>query len=289
MVGAATINGTVAPGASIGTLNFSSTLTLNDGSKASMEINNTDGTRTADRAAASGAVAYAGKLKLTYSGNQLNNGDSFTLFTGSGYSGAFTGLELVGWPDTSKRVVLSSLTTDGTISIAANTAPTAADTTLKTTKNTANAFAVAKYAGDLDGDFITVTVSDPANGTAAVVNGKVQYTPDTDFVGSETFTYTVADPSGPSDAGTVSVTVTDPSGEGLTILNVQPNVPASGQATITYAGRPGHLYDVERAEVATGPWTDIGDSTASELGTTDFVDTSAPGSAFYRMKSKSAP
>ena len=51
-------------------------------------------------------------------------------------------------------------------------------------------------------------VAGPANGTVAVDNGSVTYTPAANFSGSDTFRYTVRDLAGfESDAGTVTITV----------------------------------------------------------------------------------
>ena len=53
-------------------------------------------------------------------------------------------------------------------------------------------------------------VSDPAHGTAEIVDGQVKYTPDTDYEGSDSFTYTVnsADGQG-NETATVNITVMD--------------------------------------------------------------------------------
>ena len=62
---------------------------------------------------------------------------------------------------------------------------------------------------DPNGDPLTVTtVSDPANG-GTVINpdGTVTYTPDKDFNGTDSFTYTISDGNGGTDTATVTVTV----------------------------------------------------------------------------------
>jgi VCBS repeat-containing protein len=51
------------------------------------------------------------------------------------------------------------------------------------------------------------SVSNPANGTATITGGQIQYTPDPDFFGTETFTYTISYPGGATDTATVTVTV----------------------------------------------------------------------------------
>ncbi|MHB8968953.1 MAG: Ig-like domain-containing protein [Pirellulaceae bacterium] len=55
----------------------------------------------------------------------------------------------------------------------------------------------------------TATDLKPAHGTAVISNGKVSYTSTKDYVGTDTFTYTVIDNLGNSDVATVTVTVTD--------------------------------------------------------------------------------
>ena len=61
-----------------------------------------------------------------------------------------------------------------------------------------------------EGDaFNVVGVTAPANGTAVVVGNTIDYTPNLNFNGTDTFTYTVADvPAGATSVGTVTVTVT---------------------------------------------------------------------------------
>jgi len=59
-------------------------------------------------------------------------------------------------------------------------------------------------------DFFVVQIADPDNGTAVYHNdGTMTYTPDDNFAGTETFTYTIADARGPGSfvVGTVTVTV----------------------------------------------------------------------------------
>lgn len=53
------------------------------------------------------------------------------------------------------------------------------------------------------------SVSDPPRGTASVMNGMVQYRPDDNFFGTDTFTYTITYPGGVTDTGTATVTVTN--------------------------------------------------------------------------------
>ncbi|MDQ3458788.1 MAG: cadherin-like domain-containing protein, partial [Deinococcota bacterium] len=62
---------------------------------------------------------------------------------------------------------------------------------------------------DPDGDPLTVTVvSNPANGSAAINEGAtVTYTPNEGFVGTDAFTYEIADGRGGAATATVTVQV----------------------------------------------------------------------------------
>ena len=62
---------------------------------------------------------------------------------------------------------------------------------------------------DPNGDALTITIDGPpANGTATVNNGKVVYTPNAGFTGSDSFTYIASDGKDGTAAGAVTITVT---------------------------------------------------------------------------------
>lgn len=88
------------------------------------------------------------------------------------------------------------------------------------------------YANDvnLTGNPFTVNfVSDPANGTVDIINGRVTYSPDLNFNGTDTFTYTITDGAFTSSAVTVSVAVTP--------VNDAPTITGSG-LTVNEADGP---------------------------------------------------
>jgi hypothetical protein len=66
---------------------------------------------------------------------------------------------------------------------------------------------------DTDGDQLGIlSVQDGVNGSAALVDGRVQFTPTAGYVGPASFTYTVSDGQGGTSTATVNVTVNaDPS------------------------------------------------------------------------------
>lgn len=92
--------GTLAPGASVGTLTINNSLTLNAASAVVMEINKDGGNLTNDLVTGlTGTLNYAGTLTVsntTTDGTLLAMGDKFTLFTkgSGGYAGAFTAINL---------------------------------------------------------------------------------------------------------------------------------------------------------------------------------------------------
>ena len=100
---------------------------------------------------------------------------------------------------------------------------------------------------DLDGDTITlVAIGSASNGTATMVQGgKVVYTPDPGFVGTDTITYMITDGNGNTTTGIIIITVTDaciapvlqnvyagtPNGTSVTVM---PNVTSQAGDTLTY-------------------------------------------------------
>ncbi|NLY02168.1 MAG: cadherin-like domain-containing protein, partial [Rhodopirellula sp.] len=96
-----------------------------------------------------------------------------------------------------------------------NTPPVAVNDTAVTNENTAVVVAVLANDQDVDGSLnaaSVLVVAQPAHGTATVsaATGEITYTPATDFVGDDRFSYTVADDKGAvSNEATVSVTVDD--------------------------------------------------------------------------------
>ena len=92
-----------------------------------------------------------------------------------------------------------------------NDAPIATDDSYTLAKNsTATAFDVVSNDTDVDGDLLAIVfVNSPDHGGSASIQGNnILYTPAADFVGTETFSYTISDGSGGTDSGTISVDVT---------------------------------------------------------------------------------
>ena len=102
--------------------------------------------------------------------------------------------------------ISGAATAEQTIESVFNGPPVANDDCAKTCEN--NQVLIDVLANDQDPDCDSLALSDvsnPAHGTACIVNGKIQYTPDNDWNGEDTFTYCVTDGKGGTDTGTVTV------------------------------------------------------------------------------------
>lgn len=90
-----------------------------------------------------------------------------------------------------------------------NNAPTASDIAFSLTQNTSVKIDFPGH--DLDGDPLSYEIVDqPKNGSLASTGVGAVYTPATDFIGQDSFTYTVSDGIVVSDPYTVSITVDQP-------------------------------------------------------------------------------
>ena len=92
---------------------------------------------------------------------------------------------------------------------AANRAPDAVDDSATLDEDTSLAIAVLTNDNDPDGDPLTVAATtSPSHGSVAVnPEGTITYTPEANYHGSDSFTYTIGDGRGGADTATVSVTV----------------------------------------------------------------------------------
>ena len=95
-----------------------------------------------------------------------------------------------------------------------NHPPTALDKAVTTKRNAAVPMNLLDGAADVDGDALTlIAVSDPLHGTVSQQSGgHVVYKPDHNYIGPDSFTYTVSDGHGNSVTKTVSLTVTKSNG-----------------------------------------------------------------------------
>jgi hypothetical protein len=89
-----------------------------------------------------------------------------------------------------------------------NIAPVAGDDSFTFDEDTPIVLDVLTNDADADGDSLSiVNLSEPANGSLLLVDGILTYTPDSDFFGSDSFTYQASDGTALSDVVTVSLTI----------------------------------------------------------------------------------
>ncbi len=91
---------------------------------------------------------------------------------------------------------------------ALNNPPVANDDAISTPNDSAVTIDALANDHDADGDDLTITiVSGPTHGTVEIVNNKLVYTPDSQFIGNDSITYQIDDGNGGQDTAVISVNV----------------------------------------------------------------------------------
>ena len=89
---------------------------------------------------------------------------------------------------------------------------------------------------DTENDILTIsTVSNPSHGNTTIENGKVKYTPNLNYNGSDSFTYTVRDGNGGTATATVNITV-NPVNDTPTAIEQNVSTDEDNNKSITLAG-----------------------------------------------------
>ncbi len=123
-----------------------------------------------------------------------------------------------------------------------NAEPNAVNDTATTDEDDAVTIDVLLNDTDSDGDTLDITsVGTPADGGAQIVLGdageEIQYTPDSDFNGADSFTYAISDGNGGTDSATVNLTVDPVDDEGSASLTAdEPEGTAPHEVTFTIDG-----------------------------------------------------
>ena len=118
-----------------------------------------------------------------------------------------------------------------------NDVPVATDDSATTKEDTPINIDVIANDSDVDGDSLSVTgVSDPAHGSVVInADGTVTYTPDADYYGDDSFTYTVSDGNGGITTGTVNITVVRKVASVYVLTTVSKTNPTVGETiTVTF-------------------------------------------------------
>src|SRR5207249_4942170 len=120
--GPVTVNGSLSPGSSLGTLTINNTLTLSGTTV--MELD-TGASPNSDRVTGLTSVTYGGTLTVNNIGPALAGGEIFTLFSAGSYSGSFGTLNLPSL-GTGLNWFTGNLGVDGSLIV--NRAPVAGNT-----------------------------------------------------------------------------------------------------------------------------------------------------------------
>ncbi|WP_199509758.1 Ig-like domain-containing protein [Nucisporomicrobium flavum] len=216
-----------------------------------------------DTAAATAGTAEPIDVLVNDTGQQLavtavtNPGHGAAAITGGGTGVRYTATAGYSGSDSFTYTVtdLGGVTSTGTVTVTVTAPVVIPATPLAAVADQATTAAgVAQVISPLgndtgDGPLTLQTAGTPAHGTADVSGSTVTYTPDSDFWGTDSFTYTVADAHGAVDTGTVTVTVTAgpaPADDTATVpygtttgINVLANDPA-GASLAEVTGAPAH-------------------------------------------------
>jgi hypothetical protein len=171
--------------------------------------------------------------------------------------------------------------------LAVNRAPIAGDDSLATYMNLAAAVPVSLLLtndSDPDNDPLDITdvsATSTNGGTVVLASGMVTYTPVTGYLGSDLFTYTLADGQGGTATGTVFVQVQLP---GTPTLNPGSWFFTNGHFNFSFSATPEVPYTIRAATNVAGPWDILTNRTADVNGLLTIEDTTepAPTMRFYR-------
>ncbi len=152
---------------------------------------------------------------ITLDNWQASNHIAFTIY-GSGTRIAYSldsSLLNLGTTELAPQLYVEYAPADATSPLPAptNTFPIAHLDSLTTIKNTPVSINVLSNDEGLSDAPINVTISTPAPNGRVVIgqNGNLTYTPDSDYLGTDTFTYTITDANSDADSASVNVSIND--------------------------------------------------------------------------------
>ncbi len=175
------------------------------------------------------AMTVTGVTKPAHGTAVINGGAPNNTVNYTSSSG-FTGTDSFSYTVSDGKGGTASARVTVAVSTPPNRPPVAVDDTATTTKNKSVTIAVLTNDSDPDGDPLTITsVSIASNGSVTAAATRVTYAPNKNFLGTDSFTYSITDGRG----GTASARVTVSVVEGA---NQKPK--AMDDTATTVAGRP---------------------------------------------------
>ena len=140
-------------------------------------------------------------ISTVSNGSATLDGDTITYTPNDGFAGS----------DSLTYTIVDNFgaTSEATITLdIVNQSPVANDDSVKVFKNNNIVIDVLSNDEDVKGDTLALqSVSTPLKGSAAIVEGKITYVPETDFTGDVVFGYTLVDSFNASASGVITVTV----------------------------------------------------------------------------------
>jgi large repetitive protein len=206
--------------------------------------------------ASHGTVTVNGDGTLTYTPDaNYTGGDTIAYSISDGKGGTATGTVAVGVG-------------------AENDGPVAQDDAATTSEDTAVTIAVLANDSDADGDSLSVTSASAGHGSVTINgDGTLTYTPDANYHGGDTITYSISDGKGGASSATVAVTV-NAVNDGPTAGNDSTVTDEDTDVTVAVLGNDGDidgdLLSVTAASAAHGTVTVNDDGTLTYKGDSDF-------------------
>jgi hypothetical protein len=219
----------------------------------------------------------------------------FTVVAGAlpGMSSPLAIADLTGWGEQGEMTAVSANGLVRIVSTTVNSPPVPGLFSLSTYRNTAKSFSAAKLARtaqDADGDVILLTAVSATStngGTVQLADGRVTYTPRSDYAGADAFTYTLSDGQGGLATGTVKVAVEVTSAISLNVVSGP--LLTNGRFIVRFAGVPGATYTVEFTDsLAPANWLKVTNLTAPTTagsfgrGVFEFGESAGAGLRLYR-------
>jgi hypothetical protein len=184
----------------------------------------------------------------------------------------------------------------GTTVVTVNSPPAGGADTLSTPRNTAATFSSAKLKANDTGTGLLITAVTTGTGAdhgtvnLSGIDGTITYTPETDHIGGDSFSYTLSNDQGCTVQVPVTVTVGSGQGGSASVLYAET---VDGNFVVGFAGIPGETYTVQTNSVSSGPgWTKLGTEnfrapTATNshpygIGVFQVIDPLGSSSRYYR-------